>query len=83
LVLVHASHGPPSSLHSKVEFASEEVKPNVGEFDEVAPLGPPALIEVSGGWVSTVHVRLTIGPWFPTLSMPRAEKVYVPSPRLE
>src|SRR5262249_61648285 len=53
----HGANADPSSLHLKVVFDSFE--PNVnsnGPVDPVVPEGPER-IEVSGGVVSTVHVR--------------------------
>jgi hypothetical protein len=46
---------PPSSLHSKVEFASDEEKVKLGEALPIVPEGPES-IDVSGAAVSTVHV---------------------------
>jgi hypothetical protein len=69
--LSHASHGPSSSLHWNFEPPSVDVKEKLGELDGVGPSGP-AVIDVSGAFVSTTHERLGANPSFPTLSMARA-----------
>ena len=54
---MHAAYAPASSLHSNVEPASVEEKPNEAAFEATVPLGP-LVIEVSGAVASTVHVRV-------------------------
>ena len=53
--VVQTAKAPPSSLHSKVEFASVEVKAKVAAVLFVGLAGL-LLIVVSGGMLSTVQV---------------------------
>ena len=71
----HAVQTPPSSLHSKPEPPSVELKVNVALVELMLPLGP-LVIEVFGATVSTVHVRVA-GVWstFPAESFARSENV--------
>src|SRR4051812_50216516 len=70
---VHAPNDPASSLHSNVEFASDEVNANDGG---------PIVIVVSGGVVSTVNVRVAgVESTFPAASIARTENVGRPSDR--
>ncbi len=47
----------PSSLHSNVEPASDDVNVNDGDVTFVVPVGPPVIV-VSGAAVSIVNVRV-------------------------
>ena len=80
---VHAAHDPPSSLHSKVEPDSDEVKVNVAVLDERGAPGP-LVIEVFGAVLSTVHVRVAgVASTLPAASLARTEKVCEPLARPE
>ena len=77
--VVHDAKDPPSTRHWNVEPASVEVNENVGVLSLVVPDGP-AVIEVSGGVVSTVKVRLAgVRSTFPAASSARTSKVCEPS----
>jgi hypothetical protein len=72
---------PPSRLHSKVEPDSEALKPKVGALSLLGLEGPES-IEVSGGVVSTMKLRVAgVGSVFEASSMARTEKAWWPSGR--
>ena len=80
---MHAAHAPASSLHSNVELASVDEKPNEAAPEATVPLGPP-VIEVSGAVASTVQVRVAgVGSTSVAPSLARTENVCDPSARLE
>ena len=80
---MQAAHEPPSSLHSKVEPDSVEVKANVAVLDETVPVGP-LVIEVFGATLSTVHVRVAgVASTLPAASLARTENVCEPFARPE
>ena len=76
---MQATKAPPSSLHSKLEPASVEVKLKLGpvRFDGLAGAD---VIVVSGAPRSTVHVWLAgVGSVFPAGSVARTWKVWLPA----
>jgi len=76
----HGANDEPSSLHLNVVCCSFE--PNVnsnGPVEAVVPEGPERIV-VSGGVVSTVHVRWMGGPGVPA-AVPRTVNVWEPSAR--
>jgi hypothetical protein len=83
-----APKAPPSSWHSKVEFASEEENVNEALFCFTVPEGPESMV-VSGGVVScgggavlTVQVRVAgVASTLPAPSLALTEKVCEPSAR--
>ena len=87
---MQAAHDPESSLHSKLELLSLELKVRLAEVDVVVPVGPP-VIEVSGGVVSTggvtassstVQLRLAgVGSTFLAASIARTENWCTPTDR--
>src|SRR5215207_2507114 len=62
-----AAKPPPSSWHSKLEFASVEVNSNTASVELTIPVGPSP-IDVSGGAASMVKVRVPLTPIFPAES---------------
>ncbi len=69
----------PSSLHSNVEPASDDVNVNDGDARSSCPLGPPVIV-VSGAVVSTVNDRVAgAASTLPAVSFARTENVYAPS----
>jgi hypothetical protein len=80
---VQGTQAPPSSLHSKLDPASVEVKVNVALVELTVPLGP-LVIDVFGATVSTVQVRVAgVWPTFPAMSFARTENVCEPCARPE
>jgi hypothetical protein len=78
----------PSSLHSKVEPVSLEVKANEADVLFTVPEGPDVMV-VSGGVVSgggavfTVQVRLAgVASTLPAVSLALTSKVWEPLERL-
>ena len=68
---MQALHVPPSSWHSKLEPASEELKLKLALVEDVEPVGPLVIV-VLGGVVSTVKVALALVPVLPAASDCRA-----------
>ncbi len=80
---MHGAKLPESSLHSKLEPPSLELKPKLGEALLVGPEGPE-LIVVFGAWVSTVNARLAgLASVLPAASLARTSKLWAPSARPE
>jgi hypothetical protein len=78
LPVVQLSHGPASSLHSKLTLGSVAENRKLAEFELVGPDGPES-IELSGGCVSTVNVAVAgVSSTLPAPSVARTEKTYVP-----
>jgi hypothetical protein len=76
---VQDANGLPSMLHSKVEAGSGAVKSNVAVV-ELSGSGGDETIAVSGGVVSTVHVRVSgVGSALPAASVARTANVCEPS----
>ena len=90
LGVAQAIQAPPSSLHSKLEPDSVEVKEKLAVAAVVIPLGP-LVIEVSGGVVSgggeddfTIQLSLAgVGSTLPAPSVARTENWWVPRARPE
>jgi hypothetical protein len=77
---VHDLKPAPSTLHSNVDPASLEEKPNCGVGSLVRALGPESM-DVSGGPVSTVKDALAgDASVFPAASLARTWNVCGPSP---
>jgi hypothetical protein len=78
---VHEAKAPPSSLHSKVEPPSFALKEKLGAVAFDGSLGE-ASIAVSGGVVSTVHVKVEgVASVLPAASVARTSNVCDPSAR--
>src|SRR6478672_5296624 len=78
--LVHGLQLPPSTRHSNVEAGSPALNPNVGVASLDGPAGPLSMV-VFGAVRSIVQVKLAGVPSvFPTASVARTSKVWVPSP---
>lgn len=70
----HGVKAALSSEHSKVEPGSFDSKVNAADVEVPGPLGPVRIV-VSGGVVSTVHVRsIGVGSTFPKPSVARTTK---------
>ena len=81
--LVHGVNTPVSSLHSNVEFASDEVKVKVAVLGLLLPEGPPVIV-VLGADVSTVQLHEAgDASTFPVASVARTWKAWAPWPRPE
>ena len=77
---MHGWKAPPSTEHSNVESASDEVNSNVGVESEVTDGGPEVMV-VSGGDASTVNENVAgVVSVFPAASVARTAKVCGPSP---
>ncbi len=70
---MHGAKLPESSLHSKLEPPSLELKPKLGEALLVRPEGPESIV-VFGGWVSTLKARVWV-LWLPAASVALTRKV--------
>ena len=76
---MQAPKAAPSSLHSKVDPASVDVKLKLAEVEFVGSAGP-AVIVVSGADRSIVHVWLAGVPSvFPAGSVARTSNVWLPA----
>ena len=85
---VQALKAPPSSLHSKVEFASLEEKANVAVFSLVVPEGPEFMavsgevVSCGGGGTFAVKVlEAGVASTLPTPSLALTSKVCGPLER--
>ena len=83
-----APKAPPSSLHSKVEFASLEEKANVAVFSLVVPEGPEFMavsgevVSCGGGGTFAVKVlEAGVASTLPTPSLALTSKVCGPLER--
>ena len=78
-----ASQSAASSLHSNEAPGSLAVNANDAAVESTVPLGP-VVIDVSGGAVSIVHVRVAgVGSTFCAPSLARTENVWEPLPSPE